>query len=182
MNKRITFSGETRELDQIYLFFNDTRQALTHYKQSIKKGRIVADQFIGFTPNELDEWFNQHLEELEKLVCLEMLSSTEAALRMDYLKRIYNRKKDNLSRIFRSIYREKSARASLDQDILENWKLQYPQIKSLIDDYKSLLNYRNWLAHGRYWTPKFGKRSYDHSLVFIVCKSLVENIKLLSES
>jgi hypothetical protein len=56
----------------------------------------------------------------------------EAKLRIEYLARVYNRKKDNLSRIFRSIYKERATLVSLDEDILENWKNQSPEAKNTL--------------------------------------------------
>jgi len=32
--------------------------------------------------------------------------------------------------------------------------------KQIISEYISVLNYRHWLAHGRYWVPKLG-RNFD---------------------
>ena len=40
-------------------------------------------------------------------------------------------------------------------------------LKSGVSAYRSLLNLRHWLAHGRYWSPKLGRshEDYDAELV-----------------
>ncbi|MGG2990375.1 hypothetical protein ABEO46_15620 [Geobacillus stearothermophilus] len=177
MKKRITFSGENRNLEDIVSFYNLCKSALLKYKENIKKGLEIPEEFIGFTPEELDQHFKDKIEELENLICLDLLAAVEAKLRMDYLTRVYNRKKDNLSRIFRHIYKEKAERASLDEDILESWKEQYPQAKKYISDYKGALQLRHWLAHGRCWTPKLGKK-YDLLTVYTICKNLVDYLQI----
>lgn len=45
-----------------------------------------------------------------------ILAVVEAALKMDYLTRVYERRKDDLSRVFRDLYREKGRNARLDDD------------------------------------------------------------------
>ncbi|WP_044749400.1 hypothetical protein [Bacillus alveayuensis] len=177
MKRRITFSGEHKNLENIVNFYNLCKSALLKYKENIKKGLEIPEEFIGFTSEELDQYFRNKIEELETLICLDLLAAVEAKLRIDYLTRVKNRKKDNLSRIFRSIYKERKARVSLDEDILENWKEQHPQAKKYISDYKSVLQFRHWLAHGRYWTPKLG-RHYDLSTVYTICKNLVKSLRI----
>lgn len=177
MKRRITFSGEHKNLEDIIDFYNLCKHTLLKYKENIKKGLELPEELIGYTPEELDQYFRNKIKELENLTCFDLLSAVEAKLRIDYLTRVYNRKKDNLSKIFRSIYKERAARASLDEDILENWKKQYPQAKKYISDYISALNYRHWLAHGRYWNPKLGK-NYDLSTVYTICNNLVDSLNI----
>ncbi|QHN50442.1 hypothetical protein EPB69_15495 [Geobacillus stearothermophilus] len=89
MKKRITFSGENRNLEDIVSFYNLCKSALLKYKENIKKGLEIPEEFIGFTPEELDQHFKDKIEELENLICLDLLAAVEAKLRMDYLTRVY---------------------------------------------------------------------------------------------
>jgi hypothetical protein len=54
--------------------------------------------------------------------------------RIDYLTRCYKKGKDSLSRDFRTLYKNKSHRASLEEDILEIWKKHFPTVQSLISE------------------------------------------------
>jgi hypothetical protein len=101
-----------------------------------------------------------------------LVSAAEALLRVDYLTRVYRRDKDPLSRRFRAIYKKVDARARLDDDILAAWKAEYPEAQSKIGDFLGLSNFRHWLAHGRYWSPKLGQ-SYDAELALEIIEDLV---------
>jgi len=69
---------------------------------------------------------------------------------------VYEKKKDTISRACRALYKQKGARVSLEDDILAIWKQNYPECKIAIGHFIGVLKLRHWLAHGRYWTPKFG--------------------------
>jgi hypothetical protein len=47
-------------------------------------------------------------------------------------------------------------------------------LKSLIDDLIGAFGYRNWLAHGRYWIPKLG-RKYDYESVYKPAEDILGN-------
>jgi hypothetical protein len=93
------------------------------------------------------------------------LSSVEAAFRIDYLQRCYRREKDPVSRAFRNIYKAKQQHASLEDEIFEVWVHNSSGTSSIIGELRSVFRFRHWLAHGRYWTPKLGRR-YDFNDVF----------------
>ena len=94
-----------------------------------------------------------------------VLAAIEASFRVDYLLRNSLRKKDKLSRAFRDLYKEKQCRVSLSDDILQAW-LDHSDVKpALVGDIRAAFNYRNWLAHGRYWVPKLG-RKYDFETIY----------------
>ena len=48
---------------------------------------------------------------------MSLLAAVEAAFRIDYLQRCYQRKKDGVSRQFWEIYKEKETRASLEDEL-----------------------------------------------------------------
>lgn len=181
MISRTSFSNENQEIATILNWFKISKTSLSEYKERIKKciqvSSNVPDEFIGLSLYELEEYFSKLEEELENITSLNLLAAVEAKLRIDYLDRVYNRKKDKLSREFQNIYKIKENKASLEEDILELWKNHFPELKKVISEYKSALKYRNWLAHGRYWTPKIG-RKYDFDIIFSVCENILENLGL----
>jgi hypothetical protein len=123
----------------------------------------------------------QSLEEISDYykVTLSLLSAIEASLRIDYLNRVYRREKDNLSRIFRKIHQKKGNKASLEEDILSSWKTCHPEYKNIFSDILGALKYRHWLAHGRYWRPKFG-RQYDFYSISIIAIRFYQEVPLIN--
>ena len=66
-----------------------------------------------------------------------------------------------LTGLFRDLHHDRRTRVSLEGDILKVWR-QAPNVPtSMITALTDAFKYRHWLAHGRYWTPKFQKLGYD---------------------
>lgn len=151
MIRKVKFSGEQIPIDEIAQYHSDLEEALRAFYCEDNK------RFTGYTIQELEEELNERLEELDKTSSLSLLSSIEASIRTDYLRRCYDRLKDPVSRRMRDLYRKKGTNASLKEDILEIWK-QMIMPRTIISDIKAAFNYRDWLAHGRYWEPKLGRK------------------------
>jgi hypothetical protein len=180
---RVTFSNQTQEIPIIIEGHNINKRAVLDYKQKIRDlitkdpdHSDIPPRFVGLTLNEVESYFNQLILELENQTSFSMISSIEAKLRKDYLLRVYNRKKDMLSKEFQGIYLKKEDRARLEDDILDSWKRYHEdELKSSISRYKGSLNHRDWLAHGRYWSPKYGK--YSLSTVYDICNDLITKME-----
>src|SRR3546814_7807803 len=90
---KVSFSGLHRNLEDVALYYLDVRAAL-------------IDFFAGSSPElqlryagaKLDDARDKALEELDATSCLGVLTSVEAAVRVDYLSRVYARKKDQRGR------------------------------------------------------------------------------------
>jgi hypothetical protein len=179
MGKRVSFSDSNLELHEITQHHTDTENALKEYYDVDGKREFLPVKFIGYSAKEVFIEFRSRIEELKKTSSLTLLSSLEAKLRIDYLKRCYKKGKDGLSKDFRAIHKQKSHRASLEEDILETWKKHYPEKKLLISELLGALKYRHWLAHGRYWEPKLG-REYDYSYIYSLIEQAYKNLPLKS--
>ncbi|CAN2049158.1 RiboL-PSP-HEPN domain-containing protein [Candidatus Magnetomoraceae bacterium gMMP-1] len=175
MIKRIPFSDQIVELYEIWDYYETTYDSLRNYLKGLRNNSITNNKFVGMTSIELESYFNKKFDELEYQVSLIILSSVEAKFRMDYLQRVYKRYRDNLTKKFRELYNNKANKASLEDDILELWKKCYPLYKNIISDYKGTLKFRHWLAHGRYWVPKFGKK-YDLSTIYNIAERIYANL------
>lgn len=131
--------------------------------------------FFGLTPNELIKKRDEWLEEEEKLSLFSLLSSIEAKFQIDFYFRKKERKKDIISKEFRRISRK---RISLLKDILPIWKdktKNNSQCRFLFNELDSVMKYRHWLAHGRYWTLK-KKYTFDNIYeLAIEIESLLEH-------
>jgi hypothetical protein len=117
--------------------------------------------FIGLTSKELREELAYHLSEIEKDACLNLLASIEAIFRLDYAIRCEEKDKAKISRKFRSLFADYQYRIPLEEEIFEEWKKVAGIKNSTIAFLKGAFKYRHWLAHGRYWTLKAGKKQYD---------------------
>ncbi len=175
MIRRVSFSDQIVELHEIWDYYETMHNSLRNYLGGIRNNAIIDNKFTGMTATELEQYFDEKFDELECQTSLVILSSVEAKFRMDYLQRVYKRYRDDLSREFRILYNTKLNKASLEDEILEIWKKYCPSYKIVVSDYKGALKFRHWLAHDRYWIPKFG-RKYDLDTVYHIAEKVYVNL------
>jgi hypothetical protein len=167
MAKRVGFSGAHLDLDQIAAHHQDLGSSLALYFSS--GSPTYAIRFIGYAPSEVSEELGARLDETDLTSSLTVLGSVEAAFRIDYLQRCYRRGRDPISRAFRKIYQAKQARASLEDEIFAAWVDNSSGTRLIISELRGAFKFRHWLAHGRYTTPKMGRR-YDFNDVFALAE------------
>ena len=92
---------------------------------------------------------------------MDLFGALEAAFRIDFLQRCYRRERGDVSRAFRELYRSKGTRVALEGDILEVWRRDSSVPTGVVAELIDAFKYRHWLAHGRYWNPRFKKLDYD---------------------
>lgn len=164
MPKWVTFSGKHLDLEEIAIYHSDLKESIIYYFRSSRWEN--SRRFGGYTQEEVYKERECRLAELNHSSALSVLIAIEAKFKIDYLQRCRQRKpKDEVTLEFRAIYMKKGDRASLGDDILEIWKQHSKVQTKLIGELKGALNYRHWLAHGRYWEPKLG-RKYDFDSVY----------------
>ena len=162
-NKRIRFSGSQLDADEIAKHHRIVTTAIhLYYKDSNPEFEAT---YGVYTPEEVITERNWILDEVEAASSMIVFASIEAALQVDYLVRCRERYRDDLSCIFRALYRDRGSRVSLMDDLLEIWRRHSQESQKLLNDIRLAVGYRNWLAHGRYWQPKFG-RVYDFMSVY----------------
>ena len=163
MSRRVVFSANYPDMEDIG----------EHYELSVKSMNLlyspVNPEFVAdfqyYSHEEVEEEKETRLEEIDASLALTLLASIEASFRVDYLRRCYQRKKDPLSRVFRTLYKRKGRKVSFEEELLEGWKNHSNVSPRLLGEIKGAFNYRHWLAHGRYWMPRLG-RQYDFSSIF----------------
>jgi hypothetical protein len=87
--------------------------------------------------------------------------------------------KDAVSRAFRKIYADKSSLASLEDDIFSIWAAQSGSSKALVSELRGAFKFRHWLAHGRYWIPKLGRR-YDFVDIYTIADTALKQFDLIA--
>ncbi len=157
---------EQVSLGDVWDHYELTRDSLVRRKEKIKQNLLsgcgsTEPRFVGMRLDDIDEFFNDELNEIDHRTCLFLIAAAEAVLVVDFLNRVGGRKKDTISKNFRNIFKnecEKNPKnVRLDKHILYIWRDRDGKTKSLIGDFRGALNYRHWLAHGRHWTPTLGQ-------------------------
>ncbi|MDR2825868.1 MAG: hypothetical protein LBV76_03610 [Deltaproteobacteria bacterium] len=143
------------DISEIEIHFHETCLAWRFYFNGISLAQIPSGIYTGYKPTELLQAENFRKKEAEHLSCFALLANMEAALRSDYKIRVKNRKyRDGVSKAFRVLetsLRKKGKNPRLD-DILSIWtKNIFDRDRQIFVSILAALDYRNWLAHGRYW-------------------------------
>jgi hypothetical protein len=172
--KRVSFSHVHLELEDIAIHHLDTSASLKSYFSS--SNRDNKERFIGYTTEDLASELIARLDELNHTSSLSLLAALEAVFRIDYFQRSNKKKKDLLSKELRLLYKHKGARISLEEDILEAWKKNSRGSSSsrLIGELKGAYKYRHWLAHGRYWELRTGKK-YDYDSIYLLAETVLNS-------
>jgi hypothetical protein len=187
-------SGEELGLQEVWSWYAFQRALIGEEKSRVLGAPagdlgLATSRYVGKTREEVEGDFAYQIAELAQVAKLGMLASTEAALRIDSIERVLNRKRDAVSRRFLDInggrwWKPFSRRgihnARLDEDILNTWRDHGPDpdIRHVVSEFKGVLKLRHWLAHGRYWKPRLGRASYDILDVFEICRQLLQAVGL----
>lgn len=179
--KKTSFSNEHSKIEQVQEYYSDSEDSLnSYYSYMVSEGSAPA-KFIGYSLEEINEELKDRKDTLDRMCSLELLASVEAKLRIDYLVRGRDKLKDDFSRKIREIYDAKENRASLVDDILYTWKKENPGQKARLDNFGKALDYRNWLAHGRYWMSKKHPHvnQYDYLSIYSLAVDILSNLELV---
>jgi hypothetical protein len=130
-----------------------------------------------FSGVRLDACPADYVEETSLRSCLAILTWMEAVFQLDYQYRCRKRLKDDLSRAFREISKQKPNYVSLEKNIFDAWCSYASGADPLIGELRSAFKFRNWLAHGRYWTPKLG-RNYDFESLYLLADAVYSKLPL----
>jgi hypothetical protein len=115
------------------------------------------------TAEQFDRALAELREELDHQVVLMLTASFEAVFQTDLQNRIKRRKRDSASKALRTWWKSAPRRREKWIDLgslLDVWKRTVGH-GQVIGKMKSLLLFRHWLAHGRYWNDKSGLRDVD---------------------
>lgn len=157
-SKRLAFSGQHLAIERIDRNLRDVDASVNAYFMVGDGGSTV--RFLGYTSAEMQAEKTALLEEFRRSASMDLFGAIEAAFRIDFLQRCYRREKDTVSTAFRRLYGDRDGRVSLD-DILSAWRQNSTVSPDLVAALKDAFKYRHWLAHGRYWVPRFPKLDYD---------------------
>lgn len=170
MAKKIKLVEKPLELQEIAIYYEDSASALRLYFSD--KNPKFKEVFAIETYEEVAIRLKERIDELDRSTSLTLLAALEARFMLDCKERSKTNKNDSLSvALISRIANQKYT--LLDEKILNIWKDNASIEPQHIEDLKGIYKYRNWLAHGRHWTPKMARPDYDYATVYeIVQKSL----------
>ena len=160
---RSHLSGEELSLDQVWDWYEFQGELIGDERvrtlDALRTGAALdRPRYFGMTCEELIEFFDGQRDELKSTTMLSLLAASEAALRVDYLVRVMNRKKDEISRkLCRALQatRAESWLGRTDPGRLED--TLHPGDEAGYRRVHRGVRLRHWLAHGRYWKPRLGQ-------------------------
>jgi hypothetical protein len=145
-----------------------------------------GSRFLGLTQAEIEDFFDRHRIELDFLTMLDLMSAAEAAIRLDYKRKVVNRWKGDVSRSFLRIHKNLSKKkleeyVRLEEDILDTWVDCEPKTKRPVSEFKGAMRLRHWLAYGRYWNLNAGRQQYNPKDVFDISNRLLQAISRIPQ-
>jgi hypothetical protein len=183
MASTVSFSRKHSTLNDIEAYYVDSADALNFYFDPSGISDHFDIRFHGYSRIMIDHELKLRKEALDRMCSLEILASLEARFRLDYLVRCQKKRKDDLSKNLRDIYKKFENKASLKDDILYTWKMVFNEHKTRLDELGKALDYRNWLAHGRYWFPKKSPHiaRYDYLSIYALAADITSNMELFED-
>ena len=138
----------------IWRYYQLMVESLECLQRAVLSNQPLFPSFSGYLAEEVDEEFARARSELDDEVTLALVSSFESELRIDYLWRRRRKRRSAITAAFSRLHRRFGDRPRLE-DILDAWKAAVGRARE-IGEFKQVLNYRHWLAHGRYWIQDSG--------------------------
>lgn len=176
VDRAVSFSDQEQSLEDIAIYYADVQAGIFEFFAG--RSQVLLSRYADA---RIDDARNYSLTELNFTSSLSVLSSIEAAIRLDYLRRVYGRWRDPLSKAMKTLYREKENSARLEDELIYLWREQTDVSKPLLSELVSAFKYRHWLAHGRYWTPKLG-RKYDYQTVYEIAQEFTDAMDEYNEA
>ncbi len=175
-------TAEPQTLDEIRGWHNGIVGALVEQRASIqhaiRHGSAVAPQFVGMTEGEVDALYDADRRELDRLTVLNLVASAEGTLKVDYFRRVLERRKDTLSVAYRKWHKTLSPKKQLrpdfdDSGILVVLKETNVMDNNIIGRYRECLRARHWLGHGRYWSKPVEVDALDPDEVYARADTMI---------
>lgn len=177
---KVAFSKEHSSIEEVEDYYVDSAASLDNYFNFSAATVPFPSRFVGYSRSDLDAELKDRKDTLDRMCSLEILSAVEARFRVDYLTRCQSKKRDPLSKKLREIYKRRANKAKFEDDILATWRKMFPEHKARLDSLQRALDFRNWLAHGRYWQSKTAPHiyQYDYLGVYLLAADLISNLSL----
>jgi hypothetical protein len=176
---------EAAAVNSVWRWYKDTESALNESKidilGKIKRGKRLPPEFEFKSPKEVNNQFDQNFKELKYATMFNLISAIEAAFRIDHQIRLDGTRGDDISREFVRLSQRKQKKkgewTKFGEDILKTWRNMVSDVecKASINTLNGMLQFRDWLAHGRCWERR-SKYKYDPLTILMVADSLTHTL------
>lgn len=169
--KLVDFNVEKTTYEDIDKFYVTTYSSIeTYFNRALNPNYDSC--FKNMSDDEILNLEKTYKQELSIEAGFALLAYIESLFRTDFVLRLEsNKKSDHLTAYYKREHNiaQKPYKFGLDK-IFEGWKVHYGNVsKKMLDILNTLpqyYEYRNWIAHGRYWIYKednyLTKYNYDH--------------------
>lgn len=159
-NIQFNFNDHNQSLETLESYYEEVRAAID-LKYSRYNPYYTSD-FATMTDSEIEAERDENYKELSCEASMAILAFVESLFRTDFIIRCELKKSDKLSKRYRHTYNpaKRIYTYSYNDLVLDGWTEYRPDAKNLINELKEANNYRNWLAHGRYWQLKDNPAKY----------------------
>ena len=144
-----TLSEHVVTLDEVSSYYDNSKEAIEQYYNP----SIVNPSFVGLSPREVRAKRDKLLKELSIECGMMLMSAVEAAFRSDFVLRCRKSKKEQIDRDFKIVLErvKELYQVRIKEDLIDRWAEEYPADRHNFSLLKNRFDYRNWVAHGRYW-------------------------------
>jgi hypothetical protein len=147
--------------DAILAHYRRSLEALDVLWETLQAAVPLASCFDLMTPEEREQARRDMYQELNDQTVLLLAASFEAVFQIDLHRRVNQKQKDPLSKKLRKLWKHRRRSGRLEfEDLLEFWKKETGR-RFEIGELKQLIQFRHWLAHGRYWERHSGLTVID---------------------
>lgn len=178
--KLVDFNIDRPTPDKIWEVYVQCLKGLEIYFDPSKNPNFDID-FEGLSQDEVDKLKREMGEELSIRSSFYLLAYIESLFRTDFILRLESNKKgytDVLTKAYKGLYKSGSRpySYSLTDVIFKSWKtyVKGKRNQSVMLDILNTLpqyfDFRNWMAHGRYWIPKESnyKSKYNYQQILML--------------
>lgn len=153
---KFQFSNNPADIDAIKSYYDNVKLGL-----DIRFDKDNQNN-VGESEKTLNKEKNKALLELNIEGGFVLLSIIESVFRTDFICRCRKNKKDAIDKDFKAVLQrvDQLYKIDLRESILERWKEEFPDNAHDFSVMKQRFEYRNWIAHGRYWKA-FGNAGKD---------------------
>ena len=136
-------------LAEVATYYDSTLAAIDEYYNPTGTNPAL----IGLSKKEVKTKREKLLRELSIECGMMLMSAVEAAFRTDFVLRCRKSRKEQIDYDFKRVLEgvKELYHVRIREDLIDRWAKEYPADKHCFSLLKNRLDYRNWVAHGRYW-------------------------------